>query len=131
MSRPPKPVRYPKKPICLCAWQSARRRREGPAQRPRPGRKSSGQQDGCQPSIRGWGVLRASVHMPGDPLGLDARTMRELGYRTGALLVDELPADGVAPIVRASPAEMRARLGGPVPEAAEDFGVLLERLRTD
>jgi aromatic-L-amino-acid/L-tryptophan decarboxylase len=69
--------------------------------------------------------------MPGDPLGLDARTMRELGYRTVDLLVDELTADGVPPIVRASPAEMRARLGGPVPEAAEDFGVLLERLRTD
>ena len=69
--------------------------------------------------------------MPADPLGLDAGTMRELGYRTVDLLVDELTRDGQRPIARATPAEMRARLGDPVSEAGEDFGDLLARLRTD
>src|SRR4051794_13924303 len=69
--------------------------------------------------------------MPRDPLGLDPVTMRELGYRTVDLLVDELTDAAAPPLRRATPQEMRARLGGPPPEAAEDFGELLERLRTD
>src|SRR4051812_5911506 len=69
--------------------------------------------------------------MSPDPLGLDAATMRELGYRTVDLLVDELTDTAAPPLRRATPQEMRARLGGPPPEAPEDFGALLERLRTD
>src|SRR4051794_12041734 len=69
--------------------------------------------------------------MPRDPLGLDPVTMRELGYRTVDLLVDELTDAAAPPLRRATPQEMRARLGRPPPEAPEDFDGLLERLRTD
>src|SRR3954452_5658884 len=69
--------------------------------------------------------------MPRDPLGLDPATMRELGYRTVDLLVDELTDAVAPPLRRATPQEMRARLNGAPPEAPEDFGELLERLRTD
>ena len=69
--------------------------------------------------------------MTPDPLALDAETMREHGYRTVDLLVNELTDFDRPPLRRATPAEMRARLGGPAPEGPQDFGVLLERLRTD
>ena len=69
--------------------------------------------------------------MTPDPLALDAETMREHGYRTVDLLVNELTDSDRPPLRRATPAEMRARLGGPAPEGPQDFGVLLERLRTD
>jgi glutamate/tyrosine decarboxylase-like PLP-dependent enzyme len=66
-----------------------------------------------------------------DPLALDPQTMRELGYRTVDLLVGELTDLERPPLRRATPPEMRARLGGPAPEGPEDFEALLEVLRTD
>ena len=50
--------------------------------------------------------------MPGeDPLGLDPETMRALGYRTVDALVDWLIDADARPLGRASPQEMRERLG--------------------
>src|SRR3954454_4134859 len=66
-----------------------------------------------------------------DPLAMEPAAMRELGYRTVDLLIDELTDRTAPPLRRASPAEMRARLDGAAPEAAEPYGELLERLRTD
>jgi glutamate/tyrosine decarboxylase-like PLP-dependent enzyme len=69
--------------------------------------------------------------MPGDPLGLDVATMRELGYRTVDLLVDELTDASAPPLRRATPPEMRRLLQRGPPEAPQAFDELLERLRTD
>src|SRR4051794_19986926 len=66
-----------------------------------------------------------------DPLAMEPAAMRELGYRTVDLLIDELTDRTAPPLRRATPAEMRARLDGAAPEAAEPYGELLERLRTD
>src|SRR4051812_33472433 len=57
--------------------------------------------------------------------------MRALGYQTVDLLVDWLTDESVPPLRRASPAEMRDRLGGPPPAHGEPFDELLERLRRD
>jgi len=65
-----------------------------------------------------------------DPLALDAETMRELGYRTIDLLVERLQRDE-PPIRRASPAEMRDRLHGPAPDAAQPFEEILAGLDRD
>jgi aromatic-L-amino-acid/L-tryptophan decarboxylase len=71
-------------------------------------------------------------HESDDPLGLDSRTMRELGYRTVDLLVERLERErGGPPLRRATPAEMRGRLHGPPPEQPEPFGEILERLDRD
>src|SRR3954452_9133630 len=69
--------------------------------------------------------------MHGDPLGLDARRMQEMGYRRVALPVRELMDAGAPPLRRATPDEMRARLSGPPPEDPGDFDAVLERLRVD
>ncbi len=66
-----------------------------------------------------------------DPLGVGRETMRELGYRTVDLLVDWLEDTDAPPLRRASPAEMRARLGGPAPDAPEPFDEILRRLAED
>ncbi len=65
-----------------------------------------------------------------DPLALDAETMRQLGYRTVDVLVDWLQRES-PPLSRASPAEMRERLGGPPPEQAEPFDEILAGLERD
>jgi aromatic-L-amino-acid/L-tryptophan decarboxylase len=71
-------------------------------------------------------------HESDDPLGLDSRTMRELGYRTVDLLVERLERErGGPPLRRATPAEIRGRLHGPPPEQPEPFGEILERLDRD
>jgi aromatic-L-amino-acid decarboxylase len=69
--------------------------------------------------------------MESDPLGLERETMRELGYRTVDMLVDWLLDADAPPLRRATPDEMRARLGGPPPAGPEPFDELLERLRDD
>jgi aromatic-L-amino-acid decarboxylase len=70
--------------------------------------------------------------MPEDPLALDPERMRQLGYRTVDRLVDRItdPQPGPA-LRRATPAEMRARIGGDPPEHGEPFEQLLEQLWTD
>ena len=56
--------------------------------------------------------------------------MRALGHRTVDLLVDLLQREG-PPLRRASPAELRERLHGPAPEAAEPFDEILAGLERD
>src|SRR5512133_190501 len=65
-----------------------------------------------------------------DPLAFDAEAMRQLGYRTVDVLVDWLQRES-PPLRRASPAEMRERLGGPPPEQAEPFDEILAGLERD
>ena len=48
----------------------------------------------------------------GDALALDAETMRRLGYLTVDALVDQVLDAEARPLVRATPAEMQARLAG-------------------
>src|SRR4051794_20244545 len=67
----------------------------------------------------------------GDPLALDAETMRELGYRTVDALVTRLTDDSVPALTRATPAEMRARLSGPQPRGPQTFDEILEQLERD
>ena len=69
--------------------------------------------------------------MTEDPLGVERETMRELGYRTVDMLVDWLGDASAPPLRRASPADMRARLGGPPPDSPEPFERILEQLVHD
>jgi glutamate/tyrosine decarboxylase-like PLP-dependent enzyme len=69
--------------------------------------------------------------MERDPLALDPQTMADQARRTVEMLVGELTDAGAPPLRRATPAEMRRRLSGPPPEQPEDFGAVLETLRTD
>src|SRR5205823_12953701 len=66
-----------------------------------------------------------------DPLALDREAMRELALRTVDLLIDWLSDADAPPLRRATPAEMRARLSGPPPEAPQDFDALLAQLKRD
>jgi glutamate/tyrosine decarboxylase-like PLP-dependent enzyme len=66
-----------------------------------------------------------------DPLGMDAEAMRALGYRTVDMLVARLTDPAIAPLRRATPAEMRARLSGPPPQEGQDFEAIVERLERD
>jgi len=65
-----------------------------------------------------------------DGLALDPEAMRALGYRTVDLLVDWLDASG-PPLRRATPDEMRARIGGDPPERGEPAETLLTQLFED
>lgn len=65
-----------------------------------------------------------------DPLALDRETMRQQGYRVVDLLVERLTADG-SPLRRATPSEMRKRLGGPPPAGPQPFEDVLARLEHD
>jgi glutamate/tyrosine decarboxylase-like PLP-dependent enzyme len=67
--------------------------------------------------------------VPTDPLGLDAEAMRQLGYQTVDALVDWLGDETAPPLRRATPDEMRERLGGPPPEQPESFDTILAGLR--
>ena len=69
--------------------------------------------------------------IPEDPLGLDPATMRWLGQQTIEMLVKSLCDRSEPPLRRASPQEMRKRLGGPAPEAPGEFSEILERLQKD
>jgi aromatic-L-amino-acid/L-tryptophan decarboxylase len=67
-----------------------------------------------------------------DPLALDPETMRATGYRMVDLLVEHVAGVRDRPaLTRASPAEMRARLHGPAPEAGTDFEAMLAVLERD
>ena len=66
------------------------------------------------------------------PLAMDVEAMRRAGYATVDALVARLANPGADPVLRrASPAEMRSRLGGPPPEQAGDYGAVLARVVTD
>ena len=67
----------------------------------------------------------------GDPLGMDAEAMRALGYRTVDMLVARLTDPSIPPLRRATPAQMRARLSGPLPQDGQDFEAIIERLERD
>jgi aromatic-L-amino-acid/L-tryptophan decarboxylase len=65
------------------------------------------------------------------PLGLDAETMRRLGYRTVDMLVDRLLAPK-GPVVRsATPQDLRERLSSAPPESPVGFDEILEELERD
>src|SRR3954465_10218753 len=66
-----------------------------------------------------------------DALALDAETMRQLGYLTVDALVEQLTDAQAPPLRRATPAEMRARLGGPAPGHGEPLEQILEQLGRD
>jgi aromatic-L-amino-acid decarboxylase len=65
-----------------------------------------------------------------DPLALDRETIRQQGYRVVDLLVDRLMGDG-PPLRRATPSEMRERLGGPPPAGPQPLDDVLGRLEHD
>jgi aromatic-L-amino-acid decarboxylase len=66
------------------------------------------------------------------PLAMDAEAMRRAGYATVDALVDRLAAPGAGPVLRrASPAELRARLGGAPPEQPGDYAEVLDRVIED
>ena len=67
-----------------------------------------------------------------DPLGLDAETMRRLGYQTVDMLVEWMADPRGGPVLRrGSREELERRLGGPAPEGPRDFTEILGRLRGD
>lgn len=68
----------------------------------------------------------------GDPLELDAETMRRLGYRVVDLLVERLAGLDREPAWRGAPrAELEPRLRERPPGAPRDFDVILNRLVAD
>jgi aromatic-L-amino-acid/L-tryptophan decarboxylase len=67
-----------------------------------------------------------------DRLALDADEMRQVGYRTVDLLVDLIDQVGDLPaLTRATPAEMRARVGGPPPAGPTPAVQVVEALARD
>ena len=78
------------------------------------------------------GAADAVERGEGNPLDLDAQTMRELGYRAVDLLVDRISNLGETSAWRgASRAQMEERLREPPPESGEELDALLERLGRD
>src|SRR5215472_9116934 len=66
------------------------------------------------------------------PLAMDVEAMRRAGYATVDALVARLADPGADPVLRrASPAEMRSRLGGPPPEQAGEYSAVLARVVAD
>jgi aromatic-L-amino-acid/L-tryptophan decarboxylase len=64
-------------------------------------------------------------------LGVDAETMRQMGYRTVDMLVDRLTGDPGPVVRRASIEDLRARLHGPPPEQGAAFDEVLSQLERD
>jgi aromatic-L-amino-acid decarboxylase len=69
--------------------------------------------------------------MARDPLGLTAEQMRDLGYRTVDLLVEQLTDPSLPAMRRGDPAELRRRLGGPPPERARSWPELMRQTAED
>ncbi len=72
--------------------------------------------------------------VPGDAgrgLTLDREAMRAAGYRTVDALVEWLSDTSEPPIRRATPNELRRRLGGPAPAAGEPYAEVLAGLFRD
>jgi aromatic-L-amino-acid decarboxylase len=63
---------------------------------------------------------------------MDAEAMRRAGYATVDALVARLADPAADPVLRrASPEQLRARLGGPPPEDARDYAEVLGRVMAD
>ena len=66
------------------------------------------------------------------PLAMDVEAMRRTGYAAVDALVARLADPEADPVLRrASPAEMRARLGGPAPEQGDGLDAVLARVIED
>ena len=66
------------------------------------------------------------------PLAMDVEAMRRTGYAAVDALVARLANPGADPVLRrASPAQMRARLGGPPPEQGAGLDAVLARVIED
>jgi aromatic-L-amino-acid/L-tryptophan decarboxylase len=66
------------------------------------------------------------------PLAMDAEAMRRTGYAAVDALVARLADPEADPVLRrASPAEMRSRLGGPPPEQGAGLDAVLDRVIED
>lgn len=66
-----------------------------------------------------------------DPLGLTAEQLRDLGYRTVDLLVDQLTDRSLPAMRRGDPAELRERLSGPPPAGPRPWPELLTQTADD
>jgi glutamate/tyrosine decarboxylase-like PLP-dependent enzyme len=66
-----------------------------------------------------------------DPLGLTAEQMRELGYRTVDLLVDQLTDPSIPAMRRGDPTELAQRLGGAPPARGRPWPDLLRQTAED
>jgi len=73
----------------------------------------------------------SAVESRGDPLWLDAKTMRDLGHRAVDAVVDLLDDAAAPPVRRATAAEMAERILPGAPEHPSPFDELLERLSGD
>jgi glutamate/tyrosine decarboxylase-like PLP-dependent enzyme len=71
------------------------------------------------------------VDLARDPLGLTAEQMRDLGYRTVDLLVEQLTDPSLPAMRRGDPGELRRRLGGPPPERGRSWPELLQQTADD
>ena len=66
-----------------------------------------------------------------DPLGLGPEELRELGYRTVDLLVDQLTDPSIPAMRRFPPGEVRRRLSRPPPEQPRPWPELLQQTADD
>jgi glutamate/tyrosine decarboxylase-like PLP-dependent enzyme len=71
------------------------------------------------------------VDLDNDPLGLSADQMRDLGYRTVDMLVEQLSDRSAPALRRPAPGELRARLGGGPPPAARPWDELMAQMKDD
>jgi aromatic-L-amino-acid decarboxylase len=71
------------------------------------------------------------MHAREDLLGLDAETMRQLGYRTVDLIVELLTDRAAPPLRRATPEEMRRRVAAEAPARGEPFEDVVAHLFAD
>ncbi|HEY2772357.1 MAG TPA: aminotransferase class V-fold PLP-dependent enzyme [Solirubrobacteraceae bacterium] len=66
-----------------------------------------------------------------DPLGLTPEQMREIGYRTVDMLIEELTDRSIPAMRRGQGADLRARLGAPPPTEPRSWDELLAQTRRD
>jgi glutamate/tyrosine decarboxylase-like PLP-dependent enzyme len=71
------------------------------------------------------------VELDRDPLGLTREQLRELGYRTVDLLVDQLSDRSIPAMRRGDVTELRAKLSGPPPATGRGWSDLLGQLADD
>jgi aromatic-L-amino-acid decarboxylase len=71
------------------------------------------------------------VDLDNDPLGLSAEQMRDLGYRTVDMLVEQLSDRSAPALRRCAPGDLRARLGGGPPPTARPWDELMGQVKDD
>jgi aromatic-L-amino-acid decarboxylase len=71
------------------------------------------------------------VDLARDPLGLTAEQIRDLGYRTVDLLVDQLTDSSIPAMRRGDPGELRQRLSRPPPPSPRSWPELLQQTADD